>query len=76
MLLSQREVHTLLSRKRSQTLLLTTNRKSRMASTFAYLHLTLKHFKGHGQGHAYFDCECIHNFHTANITIAVKFEVA
>ena len=45
-------------------------RKSHMASTFAYLHLTFTYFKGQGQGNEYFECECIQNFHTANITIA------
>ena len=52
------KVHMWFFRKRrqlGQTLLLPTNRKSYMAFRLAYLHLTLGHSKGQGQGYTYFD---------------------
>ena len=39
-----------------QTLLWPTHRKSHVAFCLPYLHLTLTHSKGRGQGHAHFDC--------------------
>ena len=38
-------------------LLLTMNEKSYMGTEQVYLHFTLVHFKGQGQGHAHFDNE-------------------
>ena len=32
-----------------------------MAFQLAFLHLTLAHFKGHGQGHEHFDCQYFAN---------------
>ena len=39
-----------------QALLLSTHRKSHVDFRFAYLHLTLVHYKGQGQGHVKFNC--------------------
>ena len=42
-----------------KTLILPSNRKSCVGFRFSYLHLTLTHFKGHGN--AYFNCDFLEN---------------
>ena len=57
-----------------QTLLLEVNRKSHLGFRLAYLHLTLAHSNGQGQGQSYLECENLlrGDRYRVNIAIVVK----
>ena len=60
-----------------QTLLLATNRKLHAGFRLAYLHLTLEHCIGQGQGNPHLDCESLSKLMTdrANITVTINYKV-